>query len=243
MKTRCLAALASLLLTYAMAAPAAAGVSPYVRLDYGGSEFRMSAIDDNIDRMATSVERAGIPADIKHVGSGYGPSASAGVWLFPGFRVGATCGLHRAVRSNVAYEDSVYFFQDELDLKFTDVGAEAAVRFQALGGLTAGVNLSRGRAELVENLTELSSTSSYYLAGTARGYKNSYGAFVGIDQTNERGLAGFVRLGYVYRDVGRLPSTIVESDGFTDVTTKSKTSWLDYSGFYLKVGVGFDLVK
>ncbi len=69
----------------------------------------------------------------------------------------------------------------------------------------------------------------------------TYGGYLGFERTNGRGVAGYIRAGYQVREVGRLPSKLTQSDGYTTVEATGNTIDLDYSGFYFKVGIGYDL--
>jgi len=248
MKTRSRLVLASLLMTCVLATPAAAGVAPYVRLDYGGSQFRMTDLNNGIEDDNAELLDAGLPAMFEKVGSGYGPGASVGVWLTPGLRLGATYSYLRAVRINSLdlADPDVFAYDDELDLRMTEIGVEAAVRFKRLWGLTLGASVAQGRGEIIERLTvdQTVDVLDYYrLDGNAHRTKTTFGAFVGIDQTNDAGVAGYIQAGFQYRDFGRLSGEVTETDGVDVVRSTSRTVWLDYSGFYAKIGIGYDLVR
>jgi hypothetical protein len=134
------------------------------------------------------------------------------------------------------------FYADDLEFRMTEIGAEAAVRITRLGGLTFGGSVARGEAEMIEGFTVEDGFSQYYQDANAQSTKATYGAFIGFDQTNPAGLAGFVRAGFQYRDMGPMPSQLTISDG-TNTTQSTGTSIpLDYSGVYFKVGIGFDLM-
>jgi hypothetical protein len=68
----------------------------------------------------------------------------------------------------------------------------------------------------------------------------TYGAFIGLDQTNTAGFSGWILAGFKLRDMGRMPLVGVSNDGAITTPVSGQTSWLDYSGFYLKIGSGFD---
>ncbi len=242
MKTHGLPVLAGLLLSCLIAAPAAARVSPYVRLDYGGSQLRMSDANRLIHDNEGLLASAGFPASFHTIGTAYGPSGSAGLWLLPGLRVGATGSYVRAVRVNHLHVPGQLFWADDQDFRMTEFGAEAAVRFVRLAGLTIGANVAQGRAELVEGFSVEDLSGQYYQDGKSHRTKTTYGAFIGLDQTNGLGLVGYVRAGFQYRDMGHMPADLTVSDGTSSVQTTGKTVWLDYSGIYLKVGIGYDLV-
>ncbi len=243
MKTRDLLVLTSLLMVCALAAPAVAGIAPYVRLDYGGNGLRMTDQNISIRETEAALVEAGYPAAFQTVGLGYGPTASVGLWILPGFRVGATYSYLRAVRNLVLHVPDEIFYADDLDFRMTEIGAEAAVRFSRLQGLTVGVNVAQGRGELIEGYALEDAFGAFYMDVTAHRTRMTGGAFVGIDQTNLAGVAGFIRAGFQYRDMGRMPGEATLSDGTTTVQTTGRTTWLDYSGFYVRVGVGYDLVR
>jgi hypothetical protein len=124
-----------------------------------------------------------------------------------------------------------------------EIGAEAALRFTRFHGLLVGANIATGRAQMVEGLSDEEFAGQLYIDNNAEKTKTTFGGFIGLEQTNPAGFAGFVRAGFQYRDMGRMPNHSVVSDGVTSVASDGNTIWLDYSGFYLKVGMGFDLVR
>jgi hypothetical protein len=225
----------------AFASPAVAGIRPYVRFDYGGRELRMTDVDQMITDNQAAITAIGYPASFAKIGSAYGPSGSAGLWLFPNFRVGGTVSRLRALRSNRVHVPGSYFFQQDLDFSMVEVGGEAVLRFPRLAGLMLGGGVAQGTAKAVEGLSEATPSFEFYQDATAERRLTTYDAFVGLDQTNAAGVAGFVRAGFAFRDVGHMPSRVTQSDGVTSVTFDSSSRWSDYSGFYLKVGVGYDL--
>jgi hypothetical protein len=134
------------------------------------------------------------------------------------------------------------FYADDLDFRMTEIGAEAAVRIVPLAGFTVGANIAQGRAQMIEGYSFEDASGQLYEDATAGAVKTTYGAFVGIDQTNPAGLAGYIRVGFQYRNVGSMPSQVTLSDGTNSVQTTGNTIPLDYSGYYVKVGIGYDLV-
>lgn len=243
MKTRGLSVLASFLMMCAGAAPGLAGVTPYVRLDYGGNQLRMTDENGGIRTAEASLRAEGYPAAFETIGSGFGPGASAGLWILPGFRLGATYSYLRAVRNNHLDVPDEISYSDDLDFRMTEVGAEAAVRIQRLAGVTVGASVAQGWAKLIENYSREDADGLDRQDGTAHRTRTTFGAFVGVDQTNSAGVAGFVRLGFQYRDLGHMPSQLTLSDGTNTVHSTGTTRWLDFSGLYLRVGVGYDLVR
>jgi len=243
MPHRLVSALVGLLFTIGLAAPAAAGMTPYVRLDYGGSELRTSAIDDNIASMEQASSLNGDLYSFQSVGSGYGPSVALGAWLTPRLRVGATFAYHHAVRENWATHDSSYAFDDQLDFREHEIGAEAAMRFTELHGFMFGVNVAQGHADYAESTTLINGGALQLTDGKASGNKITYGAFVGIDQAAASGAVGYIRFGYQFRDFGQLPAIVTTGDGFTSTAASATTTRMDLGGFYLRVGMGFDLAR
>jgi hypothetical protein len=244
MKSRNLLVLASFLMACAFAAPVAAGVTPYVRLDWGGTGLKMTDENNLIRETEASLQAAGYPAAFKTIGTGYGPSAALGLWIVPGVRIGATYSYLKAIRHNNYSNYSNYSYADDLDFRMNEIGVEAAVRSVKLAGLTVGANVARGRAELIERRVRVVEHElSQYSDATANRTETTYGGFVGFDRTSLRGVAGFIRAGYQYRDIGRVPSHLTTFDGTSIVHSTGRTGWLDYSGFYVKFGVGYDLVR
>ena len=243
MSTRRFALPLSLLLACVLATPVFARVAPYVRTDFGGNELRMSDGDSFIMDTQTQLRAIGYPADFHKIGSAYGPNASAGVWLFPAFRIGVTYSYQKSVLKNQVHVPGQLFYEHDLDLRMREIGAEAALRLNKLHGLIIGGNVAQGRAQMIEGLSIEQPGNLFYSDATAERTKPTYGGYIGFDQTNSAGVVGSVRAGFQYRDMGHMPSKYTDSDGFTTVSGTSNTIWMDYSGFYLKVGVGFDLVR
>jgi hypothetical protein len=243
MKIRDLSVLASFLMTCALAVPTAAGVAPYVRVDYGGNQLRMTDHNNRIRAAGASLKAEGYSAALRTIGSSYGPGASVGLWILPGFRVGVTYSYLRAVRNNRFDVPGEISYADDLDFRKNEVGAEAAVRFKRLAGLTAGVNVAQGWAESIESYSREDAAGLDSWDETGHRTKPSYGGFVGLDQTNAAGVAGFIRVGFQYCDMGWMPSHLTSFDGTNTVQTTDKTIWTDYSGFYVRAGFGYDLVR
>ncbi len=243
MKIRGLSILSSLMLACAVAAPGSAGVSPYVRMQYGGTQLRMTDGNLAIQRAEATFRSAGFPAEFSKVGPASGPGGSVGLWLFHGFRVGATYSRTRSIRHNILHEPGLLYYADDLDFRMTTLGGEAALRFEKLGGLTFGASVAQGKTEMTEGYAYEDLSGQLYLDATATQTKPAYGVFLGLDQTNPQGVAGFIRVGFEYCDVGHMPSRMTLSDGVTTVNTTGSTIWMDYSGFYLRAGIGFDLVR
>ena len=144
-------------------------------------------------------------------------------------------------RINHLHVPGQLFYADDLDFRMTEVGGEAAVRFTRLLGFTLGANVAKGRSQLIEGYSAEDASGQLYQDATANGSKTTYGAFLGFDQTNPSGIAGFIRAGFQYRNMGSLPSQLVISDGTTTTQATGNTIPLDYGGFYLKLGIGYDL--
>ncbi|MGH7743092.1 MAG: hypothetical protein ACRENS_13840 [Candidatus Eiseniibacteriota bacterium] len=216
----------------AMAVSAAgAGIRPYVRVGAGGSQLVMSDVNTQISALQASFQSVNIPADLHSVGAGFGPFGSAGLWLFPDLRVGATVSYLRSTLHNRVHTPGVVFYDDQADFRMTEFGGEAALRIVSLGGLMIGGQVGQGRGELIEGYSWEDAGGQTYIDDTANRTQTTYGAFLGFDQTNERGLAGFVRAGYVWRKIGSMPSSGILSDGVTSVPITGQSVKMDFSGF------------
>ena len=239
-----LRALFACLLLAAVATPAAAGLSPYVRADFGGHQLRMTDANQFVTNLRHDFETAGFTPDLHKVGVGNGPGISAGVWLLPAFRVGATYSYDLTQVNNYVHEPGVLWYADEAQFRMTEVGGEAALRVQKWAGLTLGARVAKGTARLSEGYAweNYVGGSVLYSDGVGTKTLTTYGGWVGLDQTNLAGVAGYVRLGWQYRDVGRITSSVRYDDGVSTWEDEAQSVWLDYSGFYFKVGVGYDLL-
>lgn len=80
MKTPGMLALATLIfgLGGIITVPATAGISPYVRMEYGGTQMRLTDGNRQIKRAEASFQSAGLPAKFQTVGPGSGPGGSVG---------------------------------------------------------------------------------------------------------------------------------------------------------------------
>lgn len=247
MKIRDLSVLTCFLMTCAGAAPALAGLAPYVRLDYGQNELRMSGANRDIQESEALFRADGYPAAFQTVGFGYGPGVSAGLWLRPGLRFGVTYSYLRAVLKNGLNVPGEVFFADALDLRMNEIGVEAAVRCTRLAGLTLGANVAGGRGEMIEKSLSRVPGFEFEMDQGAHRTRMTCGAFVGIDQTNRAGVAGFIRAGYQYRDLGHMRGhwrgQLTSVEGVETDSGAGLTPEMDYSGYYVKVGVGYDLVR
>jgi hypothetical protein len=233
--------LTTVLLAIVTAIPAMAGVAPYVRVDFGVNQLKMKDANDVIMHNEAAFKAAGYPASFQKVGAGYGPSGSIGLWLLPGFRVGATGSYSATTRRNSLNVPGHVFFAQDVDLKMMEFGGEAAIRIRRLAGLTLGGDLCWARAEMVEGFTDEEAFGQLYEDARAHAIRTTGGWFVGLDQTNTAGIAGFVRLGYRYRNVGSMPDRVTISDGVNTAQVSGATIPFDFSGFYVRVGVGYDV--
>ncbi len=239
-----LRALCACLLLCGSVATAAAGVSPYVRADFGGQQLRMTDANLFVSNLERDFTTAGFSPDFHKVGMGNGPSVSAGLWLLPGFRVGATYSYDLTQVNNYVHEPGVLWYADEAQFRMTEIGGEAAVRVQRWAGLTLGARVAQGTARLAEGYAweDYAGGTVLYSDGVGTKTKTTYGGWIGLDQTNAAGVAGYVRLGWQYRDMGRITSHIRSTDDVTTWEGDAESVWLDFSGFYFRVGVGYDLV-
>jgi hypothetical protein len=224
-----------------LAAPAFAGISPYVRFDYGGNGLRMTDGNSLINDNAVALQSAGYTTNFKKVGPAYGPSGSFGVWVAPTFRVGATYSFQRSIRTNGVDDPSLYY-SDNLDFRTRELGGEAMWRWSRLAGLSVGATAAQCRAELIEHVTIEDASGQLFEVANASRTRMSYGGFIGLDQTNPQGVAGFVRVGFRYRDMAHMPSEVTMSDGVTTSQGSGRTVWMDYSGFYFTLGMGYDFM-
>ena len=242
MKTRIFACIGVMALAITHAAPAPAYMNPYVRIGYGANQMKMSDANDAIATEVGWAQGSGIPVSPKTVGAGYGPSLQAGLWLFPGLRVGAIYGTGR---SRVTHEYSVpsagYLYSQDYEFKMTESGLEAAVRIPQLRGFTFGGSAAEAKSEFLRSLALENVHGRYYEDGKVSGTTRTYSAFAGFDQVLTNGVAGFLQFGYHWRDVGSLPGeNRVNNNGtITDIQVDSVD--LDFSGWSVRAGLGYDL--
>jgi hypothetical protein len=64
--------------------------------------------------------------------------------------------------------------------------------------------------------------------------------FFGFDNATEKGLAGYILAGYAWRDLGELSGTRTIDDNGTVYDEPIVTVPLDYSGWSVRVGLGYD---
>jgi hypothetical protein len=220
---------------------ATASVSPYLRLGFGGDQFRMAEINAGIMSDQDALRAAGYRANFNKIRIGAGPEASVGLWLLPGFRVGATYSTQRSTRENQVYVPGQLLYDNRFEFRMTEVGGEAAIRVVRLAGLSVGGQVVRSRAKGTEALSVEQPGSQFYYDATVKRSLTTYGPFIALDQTNDMGVAGYIRAGYRFRDMGHMPSEGTVSDGTNTSSFTGTSVDVDYSGFYVTVGVGFDL--
>ena len=229
-----------LIIVAASSTPALAGVSPYIRFALDGNRLDMSDFNANIHRDEVAIQQAGYPAAFSPVGQGVGFNGALGLWILPGFRIGAIASREHARRDNRLHVPGEYFYDNDLSFYLDEVGGEATLRISRLRGLCLGGQVAQARVRGTLAFSEEWLGGQYYVDASASGKATTYRAFIGIDQTNNTGVAGFLHLGYRFASVGRLPSQGVESDGYTSTAFTSQTVRFDYSGLYVSCGVGFD---
>ena len=145
--------------------------------------------------------------ELERVGRAFGPDLSAGVWLASWVRVGATYDSQKESVENdlwINHETTGYHYVDHLDFRTEEVGG--ALRIERFGGFSFGGQAASGRGRFSENFSESDFWSEYHLSGTAERTRFTEAAFVGLDRTNEQGVAGFLRAGYRFRDYGIMPA-------------------------------------
>jgi len=231
---------ACLLLTCLHATPAHALFAPYVRVGFGGNRQMMHAVNDAIAADIGWAAAGGVPVSAHPVSPGYGAAVSAGLWIVPFLRVGATYGRQHT-RDDYEYRQTGFLYKNDFTFGMRETGLEAAVRLRSLGGFTFGgtAALSRGRADEAFALENVHGT--YYENFTSYRERRTYGAFFGFDRTAPNGVAGFIQAGYQWRAMGSMPGTFQISDNGTNSVVDSQTVPVDFSGWSVRAGCGFDL--
>jgi hypothetical protein len=231
--------------TIGVASPTNAGIRPYIRGAFGGNQLRVDNLNENIAAEEQAFRDAtGYPIELERVGRALGPDLSAGLSLTRWLRVGATYVSQRASAANdfgINHQTTGYHYVSDLDLRIEEVGGEIMVRWERLGGLCLGGQAASGRARISESLDESDFWSEYHMRGTAERTRVTWAAFVGLDQTNDQGIAGYLRAGYRFRNYGPMPARVTEWNASTSSTYDTTTIPLDYSGFFMSLGVGYDL--
>lgn len=219
--------------------PSAAAVRPYVRVGWGANQLRLTDLDASIQTGEEFFRSFNLPADFKGVGNGYGPQFAAGLRLLPALRVGATYSFVRATREN-SFEATHVVFEDIIVARSREVGAEAEFRFAALRGVGIGGEVAQSRVQYDEYYGLDDHGFPYQEASVGSRTLTTYGAYLSYEQTNANGVAGFVRVGFRHRPVGRITLNNVDSDGVYFDAYSSQSLWMDYSGLYMTMGTGFD---
>ena len=240
-------ALIFLLLAVAMfgvAIPTAAAIRPYVRAAFSADQLRVDNINDNIAANEQALRAgSGYPIELERVGRALGPDLSAGFWLTSWMRLGATYASQKeSVRNDlwIDHQTTGYHYVDDLDFRTEEVGGEVLLRVKRLAGLCLGGQAASSRGSFSQSFHESDFWSEYHLHGTAERTRVTWAAFIGIDQTNEQGVAGFLRAGYRFRNFGAMPARVTEWDASTSSTYETTTVPLDYSGFFASLGIGYD---
>jgi hypothetical protein len=226
-----------------VATPSMAGIRPYVRGSFGGTRLQMDNLNENIAAEEQAFRDSGYPVELQRVGSAFGPDLSAGLWLARWLRVGATYVSQKESSEDdfwLDHQTTGYHYVGDLDLHIEEVGGEVMVRWERFAGLSFGGQAASGRARIDESRDESDFWSEYHLRGTGERTRLTWSAFIGLDQTNNKGIAGYVRAGYRFRNYGPMPARVTESDATTSVTYDTATIPLDYSGVFVSLGVGYD---
>lgn len=225
------------------ASGASARVGPYARISFGGDQLRMGDGNALLRDTEVAFQAQGLPADFHNVHVATGPGASVGLWLLPGFRVGAIYAAGHSYTENRLHVPGNLFYAEDLDFRLEEVGAEAAITVNRWKGFTLGGHVAQSHAKMVEGHTEqdfVGGSGNLFQDATAEKTKLTYGAYVGVEQRNENGIVGFMRAGYQFRDMGSMPSKLLISDGFSSGSSTSTTIDLDFSSYYMRIGVGVD---
>lgn len=246
MKTARMLALALVATTGFTASPADAFLDPYLRVGFGGNGVKMDDANAAIHAAVEPARLAGLPVSPSKVGAGYGPSISAGLWLVPGFRVGATYAQQKSRVPHEYYDPphpgySGYLYRDNYEFAMRELGFEAAVRIPQLAGFTFGGGGAEAKAELTESFALENVHGLYYETLAASRTIRTYNVFFGFDQTMSKGLAGFLQVGYHWRDAGQLPGVLEIDDNGTVTRLDVDTVPADFSGWSVRVGAGYDL--
>jgi hypothetical protein len=229
-----------ILLAALAATPATAGLRPYVRVGVGISQLQMATLNEVMLADQDAIRAAGGQADFDRIKAALGPEASAGLWLHPAFRLGGTFAWQRSRTENRVEDPGTFTYKDQYTIDITEVGGEAAVRIARFSGLTFGGQLALTWVEVSNQYTVENPTGSLHAGTFADQTDPTWGLYMGLDQTNERGMAGFIRVGYRFRDLGPIPGHQTVNDGSSVTTRPVTTLPLDFSGWYASVGFGFD---
>jgi len=225
------------------AGPARAWLNPYARVAYGANQLRMDEVNDNIRRTEDDIQAMGYPAHFQGVALGYGPHASVGLWLLPGLRVGATYDYQKSYRVNRVHVPGSFFYEDDLDFRMRELGLEAAIRVPRMYGFTVGAGMAQADAKMIEGVGADDFSGPSSLDVTASGSGKTYHAYVGLEQSSATHVVGFLRLGYRRRDMGSLMASGTTWDGVSTTPVSGPTAKMDYSGYYVTVGMGYDLMR
>ncbi len=240
MKAARMLSLALLALVSFTPSTAHAWLDPYVRVGFGGHQAKMEDANAAIKSSIEWAQAGGLPVSPKSVGPGYGPAVSAGLWLVPGLRVGATYATQRSTAPH-EYRQPGYLYADDFQFDLEEYGLEAAVRVPRLAGFSFGGHMAEGKAQMTEHFALENVHGNYYEDIRAERKRRTYAVFFGFDQTTERGLAGFLQVGYHWRDMGSLPGYDVIDDNGTITRIPGETVPMDYSGWSVRLGAGYDL--
>ncbi|NOT34770.1 MAG: hypothetical protein HOP12_11445 [Candidatus Eisenbacteria bacterium] len=229
-----------LLLTGLQATNAHAFLDPYIRVGIGGNQLKMDDVNDAIANDVDFATSGGVPVSAHNVGPGYGPTVSAGLWLVPFLRVGATYGEQRA-RVTHEYRNSGFLYQENYEFRMKETGFEAALRIPSLAGLSFGGTAVESRGDADEHFALENVHGKYYEDFASQRTSRTYSAFMGLEQTAANGVAGFLQVGYHWREFGPMPGTLTTDDNGTITVVPGETVPVDYSGWSVRLGAGFDL--
>jgi len=223
----------------ATALPAHAEFVPYLRATFGVSQLAMTSLDAAMLAQQAAIRASGGRAKFDEVDMVLGPELSAGVWLLPSLRVGTLFAWqHRDMDHR---SDGALTYVDLYQIATTDAGAEVAFRMPRHSGFTIGGQIALTHGEVTNDYTVTNASGSVHVVTRVQDAQTTWGFFLGLDQTDaQKRTAGYVRLGYRFRDFGSVPGTQSITDGSGAVSTPVRSVPLDFSGWYASLGIAFD---
>ncbi|UCG53212.1 MAG: hypothetical protein JSW58_06560 [Candidatus Latescibacterota bacterium] len=211
-----------------------------------GTQF-LNDVDDATKEYEKIFTDAGIAADFES----FGPVLDLAFEVGYRYSQSISTGLAFSYQGNSVDNDVSGFsfaFSDRLELFIVDITGDVSYWPAIARGLFFGVNGGVGYCEVDEKLAfrdVLFPGNDFDLTGKWEGFGPVFGIFAGFEFGTSSRTTLFSKAGFYYRNFGSLDGDVtVSALGIDETTKEPKTNRagepvdFDFSGFYLKVGVG-----
>jgi len=222
----------------------------YVRGSVGYSTQSLGDLNDDIEQDELVFRTAGLPVTFEPFGGALDLAVEMGMRIVPTSRgiPSISLGVGVSYETNDvhhAYSDLSGSFSDKTDLAILDVTGNLTFWFPSVRWLFAGFEAGKGFGSATEELQFrdfADPTNDLDVAGNFDGSGFVVGVFSGLQYEASGGALLFLKVGYHYRNLGHFDGTITSpqlgSSSGTAVNNAGRPLEFDFSGIYVKVGIG-----